>query len=69
MKIILKGGAEVEVHNDDVIAKPAKCSRCGQEMVWSITSTGKKMPITKDKDGKWISHFADCPFANKFRKK
>ena len=41
-----------------------KCSKCGQEIFWIRTKSGKAAPITL----KLISHFADCPNANDFRK-
>lgn len=53
------------------------CRACGKEIVFLRTSTGKSIPVNKettdaadvhyDKD-RHISHFADCPKANEFRK-
>ena len=41
-----------------------KCNKCGQEIFWIKTKSGKAAPITL----KLISHFVDCPNANDFRK-
>lgn len=41
-----------------------RCRDCGKEIFFLPTQSGKKMPITYG----LISHFADCPHANKFRK-
>jgi hypothetical protein len=40
------------------------CKRCGKEILFLTTKTGKIMPVTCG----LISHFADCPNANDFRK-
>lgn len=50
----------------DWMAPPAKCKDCGAEIRW-ITNrkTGKNMPINAE----GVSHFADCPGADRFRKK
>jgi hypothetical protein len=41
------------------------CKACGKEIWWVVNpKTNKRMPITADA----ISHFADCPEANKFKK-
>jgi len=40
------------------------CKKCGKEMLFLPTKKGKTMPVTLG----LISHFADCEFANKFRK-
>lgn len=70
-KIILKGGAVVEV---DLINDLAKCRSCGKHIWWAKTESGKNMPINvigKIKVGKYIyeSHFANCKQANQWRKK
>ena len=57
---------------------PAKCSGCGEDIVFIDTVAGRKMPcntrvvvITAD-DGQTyrgrVSHFATCPKAQQFRK-
>jgi len=61
--IKLKNGVEVQS-----LSYTSICKACGAEMHWAETKAGKKMPIVKDKDGDWISHFVDCPGASRFRK-
>lgn len=61
--IKLEGGTEVFVN-----LKIKKYCKCGKEIVWATTKNNKSMPITINTNGKWFSHFADCPEANKFRK-
>ena len=41
-----------------------KCKKCGAEMFFLQTKTGKQMPINLALN----SHFSDCKFANEFRK-
>lgn len=41
------------------------CSKCGRKIVWLRTKAGKNQPATMN----LISHFADCPKAQHFRKK
>ena len=60
----LKGN--IEVFLDD--KKRGICRRCGAEIDWAVTKRNKWMPIVKDKDGNWVSHFVDCPQAIQFRK-
>jgi hypothetical protein len=45
-----------------------KYCQCGAEIYFAKTATGKFMPICQTPRG-FISHFANCPRANKFRKK
>jgi len=54
-----------------------KCKSCGKAVVWLRTLRGKSMPVNADtvEPGekefnykKHISHFADCPQANKWRR-
>ena len=40
-------------------------SKCNKEIFWLTTKNEKSMPVTLA----LISHFADCKYANKFRKK
>lgn len=42
----------------------ANCTRCGQKIFFLKTKSGRLMPTTL----KLISHFADCPLADEFRK-
>lgn len=54
-----------------------KCKSCGKEIVFLRTEKGKYIPINADSSAsediyfnkdRHISHFADCPAADKFRK-
>jgi len=42
-----------------------ECRDCKEPIIFLRTKTGKFMPVTMALQ----SHFADCPAANKFRKK
>jgi hypothetical protein len=42
-----------------------RCRSCGAPVLWVITAAGKKMPLNRD----GTSHFANCPEADKWRKK
>ena len=42
-----------------------KCSKCGAEMIWIKSKTGKSLPVRLN----LINHFADCPNAEEFRNK
>ena len=54
-----------------------KCKACGKEITFLRTDKGKAIPVNKettdvadeyfDRD-RHVSHFADCPEANRFRK-
>jgi len=44
--------------------KFTKCKKCGKKILFLPTKSGKQMPVTLG----FISHFADCPSANEFRK-
>lgn len=63
--ITLKGNAKVYV---DMQLDKSRCRGCKKQIFWSSTENGKKMPICQDKDGAWISHFADCSKAHLYRK-
>lgn len=54
--VILKGGAKVTFDPE----KTSECKRCHKIIWWATTINAKSMPIIMDKDGEWISHFADC---------
>jgi hypothetical protein len=62
--ITLEGGAEVFIEE----SKGGICKSCGTRFVWGVTRNNKFIPVTKTPEGKWISHFADCPGAGKHRK-
>jgi len=66
-EVILKGGVAVTI---PVNFKYAKCRGCSAtDIIWATTKSGKSMPIRwSEKEKDFISHFADCPGANKFRK-
>ena len=65
-KIKLLGGAEVIV---DFSLNQSRCDKCNKLIRFGVTKNDKYMPIIKNKKGEWQSHFADCKFANSFRKK
>ncbi len=44
--------------------KLSKCQGCGQVITWNKTTKGKAAPMNL----LGVSHFADCPRANEFRK-
>jgi hypothetical protein len=46
-------------------AGPVECKRCRRFIWWLKLPNGKKMPYTDDA----VSHFADCPHAEEFRKR
>lgn len=64
---VIKKEAEEEIESrirklgTDIV----KCGKCGQEIFFLRTKNGKAMPTTL----KLLSHFADCPNADDFRKK
>ena len=62
--IKLLGGAIVQV---DLDSRERKCNSCKQMIKFGITKNGKYMPIIQV-GNEYQSHFADCKFANKFRK-
>jgi hypothetical protein len=64
-KVKLAGGVEVYF---DLDARPTKCKKCGESIRFAATLTGKKMPVSEIAPGEYQSHFADCPFADGFRK-
>ncbi len=49
---------------DKLGIKFSYCKKCGKEILFLETKTGKQMPVTCG----LISHFADCPHAQDFRK-
>jgi len=63
--IKLLGGSEVQVD----LSKPSWCGSCANEIYWAKTKSGKNTPISKTEQGFYESHFANCPFAKKYRKK
>lgn len=63
--IKLKGGAEVYL---DLDAKRTKCKKCGELIRFGMTKNNKYIPVIQIGD-EWQCHFADCKFANEFRKK
>jgi len=62
-QITLKGGAEVFANFND----RGRCKKCGEPIVWATTKKARSMPICKDKDGQWISHFSNCRFSKDFK--
>ena len=63
-QIKLLGNAIVTVD----LSESSVCKRCRRAIWWAVTKNAKKMPICKDNDGNFISHFTDCPGATEFRK-
>jgi len=63
-RIKLLGNAIVTVD----LSKKSVCKRCRRTIWWAVTKNAQKMPICKDINGNFISHFADCPSAKEFRK-
>lgn len=45
------------------------CRACKEEIYWIKTENGKNMPVSMGMMNEFVSHFAVCPEANKFRKK
>ena len=40
---------------------------CRKEIYWATNPiTGKRTPISRTKNGKWVSHFKDCTRPDKF---
>lgn len=66
--IRLDGGASVRVPRN---FNYAKCRSCpADDIVWAETLKNKKpIPIRWDEGKGWITHFSDCPNADKHRKK
>ena len=67
-EITLKGGVIVTI---PVKFEYAKCKGCkADDIIWATTKNGRSMPIRwSELENDFISHFADCPSANKLRKK
>jgi len=67
MKIELAKGKQMEV---EVIfsCSPEYCKGCGKEIIWTKTKNGKMMPVSELGNGKFVSHFYDCPKAKIFKK-
>jgi len=63
-QIKLLGNAVVTVD----LSNASVCKRCRRVIWWAATKNAKKMPVCKDKNGNFISHFTDCPGAKEFRK-
>lgn len=54
--VTLKGGAEVALD----INRQSICKRCKKNIWWATTKYAKQMPVRKNGNGEWISHFTDC---------
>jgi hypothetical protein len=63
-RIRIKGGAIVDVNFN----LKGNCKKCGREFFWAVTRHKTFMPVVQDENGEYMSHFADCPFSNAFRK-
>lgn len=42
---------------------------CRAAILWLITPRGARMPVTREKDGTWQVHFANCPDRKRFHEK
>jgi hypothetical protein len=62
--ITLKGNIAVTTD----FSNTSRCRGCGKVITWAVTKSAKYMPIIKDKDGAWMSHFADCKEATRFKR-
>ena len=56
-------------HTEKPYLEKSKCRNCKKEIYWVKTVNGKNMPVSIGSMNEYISHFADCPAANEFRKK
>jgi len=67
MPITLDSGADVLIPVHFIYAK----CKCGaDDIIWGITKKNKKpIPVRWNETKGWITHFVDCPLADKFRKK
>ena len=63
--LILEGGAKVYV---DFETDKAHCRACKMKIYFAYTMKGKRMPICKDEQGKWVSHFSNCTHPELFRR-
>lgn len=68
IKIKIRSGT-ITVYSDSPNPHAGKCKGCGKDILWVKTNLGKSMPVSKLDDGTLVSHFVDCPQANRFRKK
>jgi len=48
----------------DMLGESRPCKKCGRKIWFVKSKNGKAMPVTDEA----LSHFADCPGANGFRK-
>jgi len=37
-----------------------KCRYCGADILWCITPKGRRMPVSRDKEGYYVCHLAVC---------
>lgn len=57
-----------EGYERDPTATPRPCRLCGKQIEFWLTRNAKPAPLELQLDGRFISHFATCPYADKFRK-
>lgn len=50
----------------DTRGERGTCRSCGAEILWIVTSAGKRAPMNLDGT---TSHFATCPQADRWRKR
>ena len=60
----LEGGAKVFFNG-----KNGFCKSCKTAFSWGVTKNNKWMPVVKDENGKFVSHFSNCPGAGEYRKR
>lgn len=63
-KIIKIVDQEIENRLKEIGVGITNCKKCGKEIFFISTKMGNLMPV----DLNLITHFADCPYANDFRK-
>lgn len=68
IKIKIKNGHLI-VYSDTPNLQRSKCRKCGKTVYWVQTNFNKAIPVSKLNNGDLISHFTDCLYANKFRRK
>jgi len=56
--LTLKSGIKIWV---DFTLDKGRCKGCRKIIYWGSTINGKKLPITQNENGEWVSHhFTDC---------
>ena len=69
MKLIeIEGFKTMTILNEQQTPTKCKGKDCNASIYWvnSPINPHKRLPIVKNKEGKWIDHFTNCPNANQF---